>query len=556
MGLKYKDPVTGEYKRYNFPIIKGEKGDKGDSGSGIHVGVEAPTDPMIGLWFDPSTPVQVEQDMVNQLNSKMELLESETNKKLDALSNKTYHYSVADFKTNENTWEQAIQTCFDTVKDEFGHVGSEEQPQNGLGATIFFPKGTYSFNEVVLSAYGVTLTGEGVIDGTIKVSNSQIYWLDVKFEGLSFIHKTKKNSIVFENTRRIQVTRCNFINSDCCIKFLWGDTSLMQSCNKIDISNNNMHSCSYGVYIDERENSYRVGDIIVSNNRIQSTITCLHLPSCDGAMINNNVMFNRDGEHCIYSNFCNFFKISENNLFESGAECINIKQFMNVTISNNNIAWSGQLKMTPAIHLSDYDLGDSTKFNNSIVSGNNFDRPSGSALKLRNVGGINVVGNNILNAGSDTFYRGVGIPILESTNVFDVDSTVVNSFFTNNNSPYNPLNGLRLSDGLNNNRRDVGFTNNAERITISDNNAVSTIEIHGITSEIVFNPYQYSKIATINGGVRGQFLTIYCFAEGHSVTNTGNIVLAEGTDEVNIPKGKSITFRNVYEKWREVSRDF
>ena len=76
MGLKYKDPVTGEYKRYNFPIIKGEKGDKGDAGSGIHVGVEAPTDPMIALWFDPSTPVQVEQDIVNQLNNKMETIKT------------------------------------------------------------------------------------------------------------------------------------------------------------------------------------------------------------------------------------------------------------------------------------------------------------------------------------------------------------------------------------------------------------------------------------------------------------------------------------------------
>lgn len=27
MGLKYKDPVTGQYIRYNFPLIKGEKGD-------------------------------------------------------------------------------------------------------------------------------------------------------------------------------------------------------------------------------------------------------------------------------------------------------------------------------------------------------------------------------------------------------------------------------------------------------------------------------------------------------------------------------------------------
>lgn len=32
MGLKYRDPETGEYIKYNIPILKGEKGDKGPQG--------------------------------------------------------------------------------------------------------------------------------------------------------------------------------------------------------------------------------------------------------------------------------------------------------------------------------------------------------------------------------------------------------------------------------------------------------------------------------------------------------------------------------------------
>ena len=56
MGLKYRDPETGEYIKYNIPILKGEKGDKGEPGAGgIHVGVEAPTDPNINLWFNQMT---------------------------------------------------------------------------------------------------------------------------------------------------------------------------------------------------------------------------------------------------------------------------------------------------------------------------------------------------------------------------------------------------------------------------------------------------------------------------------------------------------------------
>lgn len=56
MGLKYRDPITGEYVRYNFPLIKGEKG---EPGTGIHVGEEAPTDSSINLWFKPSGQVRM-----------------------------------------------------------------------------------------------------------------------------------------------------------------------------------------------------------------------------------------------------------------------------------------------------------------------------------------------------------------------------------------------------------------------------------------------------------------------------------------------------------------
>ena len=32
MGLKYRDPETGEYIKYNIPILKGEKGERGPQG--------------------------------------------------------------------------------------------------------------------------------------------------------------------------------------------------------------------------------------------------------------------------------------------------------------------------------------------------------------------------------------------------------------------------------------------------------------------------------------------------------------------------------------------
>lgn len=64
MGLKYRDPKTGDYVHYNFPLIKGEKGEPGEPGSGIHVGEEAPTDPSVALWFKPSEGLNVTQDMI------------------------------------------------------------------------------------------------------------------------------------------------------------------------------------------------------------------------------------------------------------------------------------------------------------------------------------------------------------------------------------------------------------------------------------------------------------------------------------------------------------
>ena len=40
MGLKYRDPETGEYIKYNIPILKGEKGEQGPQGPQGERGVQ------------------------------------------------------------------------------------------------------------------------------------------------------------------------------------------------------------------------------------------------------------------------------------------------------------------------------------------------------------------------------------------------------------------------------------------------------------------------------------------------------------------------------------
>ena len=186
MGLKYRDPITGEYVRYNFPLIKGEKGEKGEPGNGIHVGEEAPTDSNVALWFDPSTPVQVEQDTVNQLNSKMELLESKlntTNSKMDFLENSITNINV-DELIKEHGVTEGLQLALDTLCE----VGKGQLLLNGI----------YEIERpLVLNRENKDLSTSIKIFGnaTIRKANS--------FDGISLLRLERgfhdEDCIVFEN---------------------------------------------------------------------------------------------------------------------------------------------------------------------------------------------------------------------------------------------------------------------------------------------------------------------------------------------------------------------
>ena len=81
MGLKYRDPITGEYMKYNFPLIKGEKGEQGPQGLQGLQGLQGPQGPQGPKGDKGDTPegvVSATPNSIPQRNANGNLFTGQT----------------------------------------------------------------------------------------------------------------------------------------------------------------------------------------------------------------------------------------------------------------------------------------------------------------------------------------------------------------------------------------------------------------------------------------------------------------------------------------------
>lgn len=156
---------------------------------------------------------------------------------------------------------------------------------------------------------------------------------------------------------------------------------------------------------------YGVGDFNISDCWGFACQTFISMASVDGAIIKGNHSFQAESttrQHAIAMDYLNFVTITANHIFEPGLNGLNLSRYTNLVVTDNSIAWVGQLDMASAIYLHG---GDRSGVSNStgIVSGNSIQWPTKHGIEIEAPNDDTVIGlNSIMGAGNASQYDPAG----------------------------------------------------------------------------------------------------------------------------------------------------
>jgi hypothetical protein len=524
------------------------------------------------------------------LRDRLDSIDSQKVKKGDLFINvvdfgaKSIH-EVADFDSTS-----AIQAAIDSVAAY----------SFSRGATIYFPMGIYKFSEVLISTKHITLTGVGVLKGTVKVRGvssadpvtNNIPDMFTTIKGLRFIHDVGNNTdaVVFQNMRAATVEGCYFENYRNAIygESLRNDVPYQQT-SRVIVDGCKFRSVDYAV-----KTTWKIYDSITGGVVSPSTwrynqhgdwqvvnchayfytrgITHLHFEGQDGLVCSNNILFHGlysdqspNKQYNIYLKQSNFAVISNNDLFEAGYESIYCEDYRSLNITGNNIAWCGQRDAKSGIYL---EVADQSTYSeaSAVVANNNIAYPTRHGVWVGYFAtNVKVSGNVVTKIGDGRFYYGtttlgsvshygifVGDPsptFTEQNNVVVSDNFYDGTLYQNrgvsiNNHPFSFVQANRTFGNINTTSRTVTNTLDLSAIITKNSNPYNQAY-----------PYILKNVSgtidTITGANIGQIVTIICANAGSltitaSGTATDKISMAAN---VTLSGDKSITLQKTDTYW-------
>lgn len=345
----------------------------------------------------------------------------------------------------------------DSIQATIDYIKNNQPNFPFAGGLLYIPLGTYKYDEVLITSPHITVTGPGTLQGTIKIKSierpnpsydNNIVDLFTKIVGLRFKHDkdNKTDAILIQNTRcvtvencyfenyhravhgealfedvpyqqtaRVQITDCFFVNVDYCIKTSW-------------------MPWYEGVSQNWRYNQHGDWQITGCHGYLTTRgITHIHLEGQDGYIISDNFFFHQLYRlksatkcHNIYVKQSNFGTISDNQCFEAGWNSIHIEDPRTLTITGNNIAWPGQRIPGDGIYIETIDKSTYPEAN-IIVANNPITYPTRCGINigyrvinaLVNANSITATGNSKFYYGTDSLPNAYSIFIAELTEDFE-----------------------------------------------------------------------------------------------------------------------------------------
>jgi hypothetical protein len=316
--------------------------------------------------------------------------------------------AVGDGVTDDTA---AIQAAIDAVGD------------NG---TVEFSQATskYLFTEVVVDRVGVTLCGNGVLDGSIKVRHFNYNITNsieqfVTIDGLQFVSSgNTKNAIVLNSTARGRIINCRFVGFDSAIYVPQNtDNVYGQHVRRYVISNNTYSDVNYFVReVKTAGITFSFADNIISCNEGVALVRHVDLDTVDGVTIADNIFFfpgfqtaNATKEHSVYIKFGVWIQIHDNKFFESGWSGVVLEECSRFSLHDNLYAWPGQRLESPAILITGTPIAGAY-FTDSVIHNENIIEPTGQGITVGAKSGRLSINNcymNKPNAATNSRYYGV-----------------------------------------------------------------------------------------------------------------------------------------------------
>jgi len=495
---------------------------------------------------------------------------------------------------------------FPRLTGETDDSGRFTRALNSLGTDggyIVLPQGKVYTGTFTISRSNVTITGGGILKGTINLYGEDTTGQDrfsgtgnIRIEGITIDGETIRNGINVKWIFNLSIRNVSFKN---CVKAIYFEPiPQFQHSSRIRIINNHFVDCNYGLYVDwvdpqDPNIKYLVGDVTFSNNMYESRNNAPGLfgntyhiwaKGLDGLVCKGNTFFfahTGNEKTNIYIDTFNWVIIEGNELFEAGEHGVYCLNGSNLIISNNNVAWAKK-EMIRVSNCTTVNINNNNmtwKDNPSVtqnqtgvlvencaffcgsISNNSFMFPNEYAIKIVDSSFINISGNNSRNkystlepVGINTFATCGSINI--SGNQFtgytkklsDVMKTKGNTssvtYGMNNEGVFSPI-----TEGV--------FVNSFRSYT----NNSSSIDISGVNLVVLANktPTTITSITTedLNSPLI-RFVTIYSYNANTSISKSIPNVVLKGIGEtaVTIPAGGSITFMVYGGTIREINRSF
>lgn len=452
------------------------------------------------------------------------------------------------------------------------------------GGVLYIPAGKTLIADIVINKRNFTVTGGGILRGSIKIGNESLgdkrpwNWVidNIRFDKMPLNFSDYKhqniphndNAIIIQNTLRGKITNCTFYFYDKAIQYdpwdrAWGTGRIL-------ISSCSFHGVKYALYSQRpvnATNKMTIADSQFINNHVEyAFVTGIHLEGIDGFQCEGNVFFapavtdnandnNKIKKNNIYIDGCDWVNIIGNTCFEAGEEAIKLGHTQHVTCNSNTIGLCGQLVPKDGIYMWGGNL-DGTSYNISKIEGNNIMRPTRSGIVIEPQCGHVTIGNNtIYECGAKNYYIGsIDLNTIPHYGIYYNGNTSITA--TNN---YSPINDIFILESpvntrfLNVDKAHAGTDNSYKRLTLSGGNTSSIIDVAKL-DVVILNQAPNTVVREITGGVDGKQVDLWAY--GANTTISTSVGSLKGNVDVKIPNNGFLTLKMVNGVWREYHRSF
>lgn len=497
-------------------------------------------------------------DVQEEINNKLDEMIEDGSLQiiLDNILNNSFGFNLGIYKTDDNTWQDALNYILEN---------------NNLDKyTIYLPRDKSVDSDLTINKPNIVLKN-GVIENASLILDYTEDATDefTTIENIKFIG-TQTKGIEIKSAYYPTITNCIFNNkNDNVITYgilLTNVEGSFQNSRRVIITNNQFKDCSYAIYTNNPNTEFGAsGDIIFSNNQVDTKVGGIYSVGVDGHIINGNVFFmpgykkhDMNKMDNIYIKRSNFTEITNNSIFEAGRNGIHIEDTTSFIIANNNIDWCGQ--NTPASGIYAKITSSYGEFISSI-NDNLITYPTKSGIEIEsnnNAGLLNVKGNNITAPGLTRYYY--GDTDLSTIQHYCIDaSTVKGCTFVNNlyyptyNDNINALDNFVQNYTVSQSKNVTNRFSNKEKKDVTVTNLSDDIDLEGIYNLINLNAGGTFNFSVIKNAVANQIVRFVQYNTSGITWNTEDNVIYDKNAQKTTYQWATKEFIYNGSRWFEIS---